>query len=474
VTVSSADLLYTVTFTPHDAESAAADELLYQIRTASGGGGTLLTSGPATSGVQVTTPTIHDTALVLGFNARYIRVRDGAGNWTDTVFTVQVVDPTGTPPDEDIELALAGGAGGVVVFFTFEQRNNAFGFIADLTPAVIRASLALDNNRAVVRLAQFEIDPSELPDGFDPNASNVAINGTLVVNGIPVLFTIGLFRLDQASEALYPEDADTLFCDGADLTVLLQVARVDEPYTVIAGASIIAEVRTLCESEGLEHNFPADAYIQGDGTQAMPITRTWGANTPKLTIANELLEAINWFPVYSTERGVQTSRRILNPEDETVAVTYSTVNEPRLVVPPFIRRRNRSHAPNRVTVKINDPLRTLEFATVEDDDPSSPNSTVNTPTAPIEISSALIIDQAMALDIAERRVKEAATTAIVGQLQTDFDPRRKPHETYRLHIEGDEDSTRWRVLSWNLSMENGAIMQHSIGRVIPIETTVIL
>ena len=78
---------YTVTFTPHDATTTGANELDYEIRTASGGGGTLLTSGTATDNSSKTTATISDT-LSDGNNTRYIRVTDGALNVTDTSFTV--------------------------------------------------------------------------------------------------------------------------------------------------------------------------------------------------------------------------------------------------------------------------------------------------------------------------------------------------------------------------------------------------
>jgi hypothetical protein len=47
-----------------------------------------LTSGNATSGVSKTTATITDTQMVDGQNNRTLRIRDGAGNVTDTAFIV--------------------------------------------------------------------------------------------------------------------------------------------------------------------------------------------------------------------------------------------------------------------------------------------------------------------------------------------------------------------------------------------------
>lgn len=80
---------YSVTFTATDAASTSSNELYYQIRTGSSGGGTLLDDGgPFTSGATVTSDSFNDTGLANGANTRYLRIRDGAGNWSDFSFTV--------------------------------------------------------------------------------------------------------------------------------------------------------------------------------------------------------------------------------------------------------------------------------------------------------------------------------------------------------------------------------------------------
>lgn len=369
---------------------------------------------------------------------------------------------------EHLAAVLAGGSGAVAFRFRYEQRNNAFGFVADLTAAVLRASIALDNDRAIIRTAEFALDPNELPADFDANHSNIAISALLEVDGVPIVFTLGLFRLDLADEVFSPVNDASWLAAGADLTILLQQARIHEPLTMPADQEILPAVRTLCDEEGLTHSFPDDP-----DDHVIPISKTWPSGTSKLAIANDLLEAINWFPVYSTKRGIQTSRPILNPADEAVAVTYSTGTEPRMIVPNFRRRKNIGRFPNRVTISIVDPLRALEYGTVEDADPGSPNSTINSPLSAAEEQKGLVIDRAMALRIADFRVRDAAASAIEGTLITDFDPRRTAHETYRLVIEQHEQSTIWRVRGWTLSMENGTTMQHTLGKVDPITTTVI-
>ena len=79
---------YTVTFTASDTYSIGANEMLYQVRTAAAGGGTLVGSGNFTQGAGRTTSTLTDSTLGEGPNNRYLRIRDGANNWAETLFTV--------------------------------------------------------------------------------------------------------------------------------------------------------------------------------------------------------------------------------------------------------------------------------------------------------------------------------------------------------------------------------------------------
>lgn len=79
---------YSATFTLTDSASTGSGELSWQIRTESGGAGTELLTGTATTAVEVTTASISDTGLVDGSNTRYLYVLDGANNVLDQSFTV--------------------------------------------------------------------------------------------------------------------------------------------------------------------------------------------------------------------------------------------------------------------------------------------------------------------------------------------------------------------------------------------------
>ncbi len=87
------DNIYSVTFTPNDAASTNANELLGYVYTGANGTGTYLTGTSATSAQSKTTGSITDTALITGVNTRYLRICDGANNCSDTSFSVTKNSP---------------------------------------------------------------------------------------------------------------------------------------------------------------------------------------------------------------------------------------------------------------------------------------------------------------------------------------------------------------------------------------------
>src|SRR5690606_4499227 len=88
---------YAASFTLSDTASTAAGELQWGIYTAASAGGTLLASGAATSGVEVVTGTISDSALVLGSNTRWLYAIDGAGNVLEESFSIDFTPPPPRP-----------------------------------------------------------------------------------------------------------------------------------------------------------------------------------------------------------------------------------------------------------------------------------------------------------------------------------------------------------------------------------------
>lgn len=117
-------------FSVNDTGSLSANELTYTLRTAPGTGGTLLSSGNFSSQTLTTTPLVEDTDLVMGNNARYLRVTDGGLNVRDTAFTVDYVPDT-TPPTLPIAVTVqpVTDLGDLLYAINFRASDNQGGTI---------------------------------------------------------------------------------------------------------------------------------------------------------------------------------------------------------------------------------------------------------------------------------------------------------------------------------------------------------
>lgn len=162
---------YSVTFTATDAASTNSNEMYYEIRTASSGGGTLLTSGgPFTSGATVTTASFNDTTLANGSNTRYLRVRDGAANWSDFSFnveanliTAQTGSDSGTVAGAESyvmnqDLTDTGAVAGAETSYLYQAESDS-GAVTGAESAVVGLS---DSDSGVV--AGAETDYINIPD----------------------------------------------------------------------------------------------------------------------------------------------------------------------------------------------------------------------------------------------------------------------------------------------------------------------
>ncbi len=145
---------YTLTFTPGDATSTGASQMRYEVWTGPGASGTRL-AGPTscTSGSQVTTPTLSDSGLANGTNTRYLRTRDGAGNWRETAVAVEALLQV---PQE----VVAGIAGAAVVEAAVTVARRVAVDVAGATQVEARATAASLVGVDVAGAALVDVRPS--------------------------------------------------------------------------------------------------------------------------------------------------------------------------------------------------------------------------------------------------------------------------------------------------------------------------
>ena len=427
----------------------------------------------------------------LANSGEFIQTEGIAGSsWNDTPYLAQfmslllqpansIIPPVDGPPDDCPEPDFGGSV--ITLLFVYEWRDHLFNFIADITPTVISCDISLDNERQVSRIARFEIDPDDLPVLFDITRDRISVHAMLVQSGLTYLFPMGLFALDLSRRSFSPSGNPLDFTlvpippktkqlwsvDGSGMEMHLQESSISKPYTVHAGTNYITAVETIINAvqfydltgvlKPLRSIFPASSLVT-------PFDYTWGPKTSRLDIINELLMALNWYPLWADEKGTLRSREQVAPSEEVPNNEYSTDLEPRMIIPPFELSRLRGQFPNQVAVPIDDPRRPPSYAFRENYGLGSAISVSNMEPRVEEIDGSKMYNLSRARDLADYKLGLADAQSTEASLKTDFDPRRSSHETYKLTISGVEDGTLWKVFGWSLEMATGAIMTHKIGR----------
>lgn len=370
----------------------------------------------------------------------------------------------------DAEIAdwLSGRYGDIVLRPRFLRRTLAYDPLDDLTEAISSASIDLDNDRAILRTARFAILPENLPADFGEVDELVSVALVLTIPGRDdTTFDCGLFVLDYPEATAEPNYQRAWSnVQASDLGVLLQNYSKNEAHTVIGGSSYVAAAQAVISAAGL-------TSIINDPGFTTPNDMTWPPYTPGLTIVNDLMFAINFFPVWADMHGTFRSRERIDPSLDVARVHYTTLNEPRMIVGRQFRQRiSRQNITNQFSVTVQDPNRAPISVVVANTDS---NSIVSVPVTGRPVTKGLsgdrVADTATMLAIGDYEVKDAGIRCRTASLATLRDPRRGAHETYALTLEDQSSAQLWRVLKWSMDLKSDAVMDHTIVRADHIATT---
>lgn len=373
------------------------------------------------------------------------------------------------PTDSEIADTLAGNCGPVILRYRFEQRTKQNVFQTDITDAIEDASITLNNFRAIVRTASFLIRPEQLPATFTEE-DHVAVFAELLVNGAFTRFQRGLFKLDSINRQYTPNGNVTWKAGGSDMALYAFEKYSQGTFIVLADTLITEAVGDIIVALGLNHRIVPS-------TERTVIDQAWEPNTPFAKVANDLLESINYYPLYADSEGIIRSRSNVDPFLEAPDVVYSAATEPKMIDgSSFSADTNRSQYLNHVIVRVEDPAQVSAHTIVVNDDVDSRISTVNkgVTTSRTYNGDRFDCDDCRA-EFGRNILRQVSVTSLHATLRTRVDPRRDAHEHYQLEIPGVEDNTKWRALNWTTNCNPkrpATTMLHEIGRAEELTLTV--
>jgi hypothetical protein len=387
--------------------------------------------------------------------------------------------PTEIAIPDPLAAALAGMSGPVVLGVVFEQRDVFYNWFADVTTAIERCDIALDNDQPVARTATFTVHAPALPPHFQASLlSGMAVSVTVqvLVAGAYTSLPWGLFIWDTPQRAFRAGGQEHWTVQASDLSIALSYRTVLNPYTVGAGTQYLSAVTAILSGFNLPYRLPAD-------TTPLPVDVTWQPQTSYLQICNDLLQGLGYYGLWADNRGVLTTAPRIDPATGAPAVVYSTIAEPRMIHEgtPLTETLDTSTYANVCTAAIDDPLRAAVFTSHTNADPTSPISTVSLGKSLLKDlkgnttpGTKCVVDGGTTGRLAAWELQEANARAQAAEFATLLDPRRTNREYYTLTVDTIEQATLWRVGKWSCSLDPmapGGLMKHTVGRAQAITLT---
>lgn len=394
------------------------------------------------------------------------------------------LDPIPLPAPSYLELVertLAGLEGPIHYSFRYERRSLLGVFREDVTTSVITGNIDLDNERATLRTATFQVDGRSFPADWDYRGGDfLQVWCDLALPGDEVArFPLGFFQLVQPSLRLGPGGRGRTSIKAADLSDYIARTYDDDPYNVAAGTDYLAEANDIITGLG------ARSDIQAIGGASLA-AQVFPPNTNRRDIVNALGLAANFYTPWADELGVfrvtprLTGDQSFDRELISVAapsfigtsidlaartdVTYSTQREPRMInssdmelVPEVNRLANVatltwSSPPTPGTAGVG-------IYIVDNIDPRSPINAVAVGRRALNQPLLDRVTDVLWWGAYELARADAGTDTL--HFTSLFDPRRTAHEFYRIdEPQLPEDARGWMVLGWSMPLDTSGKMKH--------------
>lgn len=285
---SPADVDFTVT----DAEETGAGEIDWEIRTATGGGGTLVTSGTATSGIGETAEIAwNDPGIVEGAQTLYLLVSDG----TDT-------DEESFSLTVDLEQTISAAT-----IASSLQLHNATLTAGEVTINAAHIDSGLQLHNATLTTGAAALDAAHLDSTLSLEPATITttvtldaahLDSTLVlhdgvatadgtISGLHLDSTLALYNatviFDQTLEAAHLDTTVTLHEATTDATVTLDAAHIASTldlHTATLTATATIDAASLASTLDLH---AAEIEVEDAGIAAEHLASTLEMHLATLT-----------------------------------------------------------------------------------------------------------------------------------------------------------------------------------------------
>ncbi|MCL2393043.1 MAG: hypothetical protein FWC87_00020 [Acidimicrobiaceae bacterium] len=356
--------------------------------------------------------------------------------------------------------------------WTFELMDSTARVIGDLTPYVTygNSTLQIDTTRDVVASLAVTL----LGNPIDDMNSLIRPRYQLQMpDGGWIDFMLGLYNVLPAGRTINRGHTTTQV-NCADSGQLLADAGIQYSMGIGKGQSYVQAITSVVETYG--GRTPIEVEIPDSGKR-LPAALSWNAGASRISIINDLLNAMNYYGAWFDERGhmrsgpipdFETARPSAHFDSATDSIVYQTVT----TTPDF------SNVYNQFLLTCDHPQQSVEsnatsagtgfFAYYENRNPASPISVPRWHPKLKQWSDSTICDQATAYAacLTAAQVCERIFEPIT--FSTPAWPLSHCNDIYTLHILAeDEPDTDYRYIEtgWSMALGTGQQTTHTFERI---------
>ena len=351
----------------------------------------------------------------------------------------------------DAEVIAALHAPKRTIRFRYELLDRNLKYKRDIK-TISEGSIAFNSASSIMRTAVFVMRD----DPIDYLSARIRpVFGLLMPTGW-IEWPLGVFVLSSPQRTDVGSAIERRV-EAYDLNQLLKADRISEALYFPAGTRYVDAVLSVLAGAG---------QYRAAITQSEKVLRAdaeYQVGKTRLEIINGLLEAINYTPIHPDETGIFSAVPIRDPEISDIEYLYTT-EEYSVIRSGTVEENDYFETPNVFIGFVSNPDYLAMVSVWENDDPTSPLSTVNRNRVAVEQQLNDIADQAE-LDAYVRRWAESASIAphdIV--LPTALMPMHGYKNIYQVTHERLGINEIYRETEWHMNLAVGGLMEHTARR----------
>lgn len=246
-----------------------------------------------------------------------------------------------------------------------------------------------------------------------------------------------------------------------DKMQILSDDRFDSRYTVSAGTAYTAAVANIVQSAGITNADILPSALETVTAIEFPI------GTSKLQACNELLESINYYPLYADSYGIIKSKPYQLPDGRSIDAFYAT-DKASIIQPGAQEELDVFGAPNKIVRYLENAERELLIASITNDDPNSKLSTVS--------RGRTIVDVAAVKDTANQSSLDGLVAKIMAESKVyqkiAFETLNIPNHEYSdcLYVDNIELDIAGKYIetAWEMQLWTGGKMKHKCRKAVSL------